>query len=101
MIVTATHPAKRRTRVQETCTCKSYPFPHRAGSGKCRADENGPFCGSCGEPCRPIDVDFGIGSYEYWGSKGVDINVQTVSDCCESSIFSDAALTKEYCHDEF
>jgi hypothetical protein len=31
-----------------------------------------------------IEVDFGIGSYEYWGAKGVDIDLQEVSDCCEA-----------------
>lgn len=92
---------KKHRRIRPTCTCKAYPFPHRSGSGKCYGDDAGPFCGSCGEPCRPTDVDFGIGSYEYWGFKGVDTNVQTVSDCCEASLFSDASLTKEYCHDDF
>jgi hypothetical protein len=30
-----------------------------------------------------IEVDFGIGSYEYWGAKGVDIRIEEVSSCCE------------------
>lgn len=29
------------------------------------------------------DMDFGIGSYEFWGCPGVDTNVQTVTVCCE------------------
>lgn len=96
--MTAVHsvPAKRRHRQQETCTCKAYPFPHRAGSGKCVADDPGPFCGCCGQPCSPRQVDNGIGAYEYWGSKGVDVRIDTESDCCDAPVFSDAALTKEY-----
>lgn len=82
------------------CTCKAYSFPHRSGSGKCHADDDGPFCGTCGEPCSPVDFDFGIGSYEFWGQTGVDTNIQTVSDCCEAPLFADAALTKDYDHDD-
>ncbi len=89
-------PVLRRRRVQETCSCAAYRFPHRAGSGTCRGDQPGPFCGSCGEPCDVTSVDFGIGAYEYWGSKGVDRNVQTVSDCCEATVFKDAALRREW-----
>ena len=40
-------------------------------------------CPSCGEECRGIWVDFGIGAYEYWGATGVDSRLVFVSDCCE------------------
>ena len=42
------------------------------------------WCCACKQECLVIEVDFGIGSYEYWGAKGVDIDLQEVSDCCEA-----------------
>lgn len=42
------------------------------------------WCCACKQECNVIEVDFGIGSYEYWGSKGIDIDLQEVSDCCEA-----------------
>ena len=41
-------------------------------------------CSECHEECTAVDVDFGIGAYEYWGAPGFDSNVQTVSNCCEA-----------------
>jgi hypothetical protein len=41
-------------------------------------------CTECGQKCNVIIVDFGIGSYEYWGSRGVDSQIEVVSDCCEA-----------------
>ena len=69
----------------EVCCCSAYKFPHRAGGGKC----HGPgklLCSACGEVAEGTSVDFGIGAYEYWGSKGVDRNVQWVSRCCEAAL---------------
>lgn len=42
------------------------------------------FCSECGKECDVIEVDFGIGAYEYWGATGVDINICEVSNCCEA-----------------
>lgn len=42
------------------------------------------FCSDCGKECTVIEVDFGIGAYEYWGAPGVDIQIADVSDCCEA-----------------
>lgn len=42
------------------------------------------YCCACKQPCVTIAVDYGIGPYECWGVRGVDRNVQVVSDCCES-----------------
>ena len=33
-----------------------------------------------------MTVDEGIGSYEYWGAKGVDIQLVEVSDCCGEEV---------------
>jgi hypothetical protein len=40
-------------------------------------------CTACGQPCQVSIIDFGIGSYEYWGALGIDIQLEAVSDCCE------------------
>ncbi len=40
-------------------------------------------CGECGKLAAIVEVDFGIGSYEYWGAKGIDVNIHYVSECCE------------------
>lgn len=41
-------------------------------------------CTACGQPCEVGIIDNGIGSYEYWGSKEVDIQLEAVSNCCEA-----------------
>ena len=43
-------------------------------------------CTECGKPCGSIEIDEGIGSYEYWGAPGVHHDYRTVSDCCEAEI---------------
>lgn len=42
------------------------------------------YCSECGLECTVIEVDFGIGAYEYWGATGVDVQIAEVSDCCEA-----------------
>lgn len=45
---------------------------------------DGPFwCLDCKRPCDVIEVDFGIGPYEYWGATGCDVRIAPVSDCHE------------------
>jgi hypothetical protein len=41
-------------------------------------------CSACGQRCRKVTVDFGIGAYEYWGAPGFDVQLADVSDCCEA-----------------
>jgi len=41
-------------------------------------------CTACDEPCNVITINFGIGSYEFWGAAGVDKQIEAVSDCCEA-----------------
>lgn len=98
-------PSLASYRRKAVCDCSSYRFPHRAGGGKCEASvglsyrrqlSNGTYenlkvtlpelCESCGQPSETTEVDFGIGSYEFWGSPGVDVNIQTVSCCCEAGM---------------
>lgn len=46
-------------------------------------------CKACGEPCNVVLIDFGIGSYEFWGAQGTDIQIEAVSDCCEDTVVDD------------
>ena len=55
-----------------------------------------PYCGSCKEECTAIEVDFGIGAYEFWGARGYDSRVEIVSDCCESPMYEDEDLCEPY-----
>ena len=45
-------------------------------------------CTNCKESCKVELIDFGIGSYEYWGAPGYDINIQAVSNCCEALVIN-------------
>ena len=51
-------------------------------------------CAECREPCEEIAVDFGIGSYEYWGQRGCDRDVRVVSDCCEGELLDPDTLSE-------
>lgn len=48
-------------------------------------------CTSCGEPCDPMIIDLGIGSYEYWGAPGIDVQLTVVSQCCEAAIIDESS----------
>lgn len=39
-------------------------------------------CSHCGHECDLIEVDNGIGFYEFWGACGVHHDYAAVSDCC-------------------
>lgn len=54
-----------------------------------------PWCKECKQECDVIDVDFGIGAYEYWGAKGVHVDIQAVSDCCEGDWTEDEPEDEE------
>ena len=45
------------------------------------------YCEECREECQETVQDFGIGSYEYWGAPGVDVQLAVVSVCCEADVF--------------
>lgn len=70
---------------QETCRCPAYPFPHRHGGGKCSGAQE--ICMGCGDACREVREDFGIGPYEYAGARGVHHDYHWVSDCCEADVY--------------
>lgn len=70
-----------------TCHCSSYRFPHRMGGGKCKVSHwDDKLCSGCGQPACEIEVDYGIGDYEYWGARGVHRDVRRVTDCCEAEL---------------
>ena len=42
-------------------------------------------CTYCLEVCEVVEVDYGIGHYEFWGAKGFDSRKEWGSACCECS----------------
>ena len=42
-------------------------------------------CLACGDVCKVVQIDVGIGQYEFWGYRSVDVQIVNVSDCCEST----------------
>lgn len=70
------------------CFCAAYRFPHRAGGGQCPANPFKPqdICTRCGMAANEVTRDFGIGAYEFWGSREVHRDVRTVSECCEDDL---------------
>lgn len=49
-------------------------------------------CTECGQPCKVLTVDFGIGQYEYWGSVETDVQMRDVSHCCEAECCEDGEI---------
>ena len=48
-------------------------------------------CSDCKEPCEVIIVDSGIGAYEYWGARGIDVQLEAVSNCCDAPAYIDSS----------
>lgn len=44
------------------------------------------YCSQCNRPCEVVEVDKGIGPYEYGGVSGFDVLMVTVSECCEAEV---------------
>lgn len=53
-------------------------------------------CDACGDPCEVVTADFGRGPYEYWGFRGVDRDIRTVSRCCEATFTDPNADDEEH-----
>ena len=49
-------------------------------------DDEDAYCCECGEPCSVVWTDEGIGVYEYWGARGVHVDWQASSSCCEAEV---------------
>ena len=50
------------------------------------------YCSECRRPCREVERNFGIGSYEFWGQKGSQDNWQWVSECCDGDVLTEEQL---------
>jgi hypothetical protein len=48
-------------------------------------------CEACGEACRAVQVDCGIGPYEFWGAPGIHHDWRALSPCCESEVIPGGA----------
>lgn len=49
-------------------------------------------CSGCGEDRDPSEghfVDCGIGAYDFWGQRGMDVQYHWVSTCCDAPIKDD------------
>lgn len=44
------------------------------------------WCAGCGQECRVVAVDYGIGSYECHGRKGIHRDIQPGSSCCGDEV---------------
>jgi hypothetical protein len=49
-------------------------------------------CSECKEPCEAIILDFGIGSYEYFGAVGNHKQLAVVSNCCEAPVYINSSM---------
>ncbi len=98
----------QQQRLRPICDCSSYRFPHRAGGGACICSwtttkkrlpdlaagarwadpiiELDKLCAGCGQPAETKEMDFGIGAYEFWGSREVHRDIQVVTECCETGL---------------
>lgn len=70
----------------KTCRCPSYDFPHRMGSGSCKAVAGAPICSGCNSACSTITIDTGMGKIECWGAVAIDVQESVVSDCCADEV---------------
>jgi hypothetical protein len=54
------------------------------------------YCEWCSEEVSsPVLADMGIGSYEYCGAPGVDVQMAVISPCCEGGVFRTPACEGE------
>lgn len=58
-------------------------------------DRDSKYCANCLKECNVVTIDEGIGVYEYWGSRSVDIRLVDVSDCCEDELLDELPEEEE------
>ena len=58
----------------------------RSVNGKVRSYEG--YCSECRRECEGVDLDFGVGTTEYWGSVANHHEWRHVSTCCEAEIIA-------------
>ena len=47
------------------------------------------YCVGCREKCETTIVDIGIGSYEFWGHRGIHRDERELSVCCHDEFQSE------------
>lgn len=53
------------------------------------------YCPSCKMEVVPVKIDFGIGAYEYWGSREIHRDVRVVCPECETETVLDREPVEE------
>jgi hypothetical protein len=53
------------------------------------------YCKECRKNVGTKKMDFGIGAYEYWGSKEVHTDIRSVCVSCESDVGPERELEEE------
>ena len=76
------------TASKAPCHCAAYPFPHRAGGGKCQ-HESSYLCSACQQPCDTCWLDFRPEHKDPLFS----------STCCEADVLTNDAK-RSYCYGE-
>jgi len=61
---------------------------HDEDRDDCGYDDDMPsgICSECGREVTCVEKDFGIGPYEFWGSKGEHHDYQCVTPCCDAEV---------------
>lgn len=54
------------------------------------------YCSECGRLVDAIEIDEGIGPYEWWGSIETDVQIVCVSPCCEAEVVERYIQTEIY-----
>lgn len=53
------------------------------------------YCKDCGQPCRVVVIDQGIGYFEYGGATGYDEDKVEVSNCHEAEVLEEPEEEEE------
>ena len=53
-------------------------------------------CSSCGEECESVDVDFGIGAYDFGSQRTFHTDIHTVSSCCLEGLLEGAVAFQRF-----
>jgi hypothetical protein len=69
----------------------SYEIEHRL-KAESEASPEAEFCAECKNECTGTWEDVGIGSFEFWGSRGHDSRWAYMSDCCEAEVIKAGQL---------
>lgn len=67
------------------------PLPDDTYEPDYESDTKYGYCRECECNVQTVKMDFGIGSYEYWGCKGVHTDVRQVCPSCEGEVEDERA----------